>query len=141
MKGQSIIFSTFVPFLIFIISIGILYIFIQGIINNMYQNALIVLDRANKIYSEHIKILNNQTSYLSPYLTIQNVGYSTLDLSCFQLFVNGKLTAFNYDQRFLLPNQIGNITFQNTSLINASWNYINLITCNGIRYDYTVYAS
>lgn len=141
MKDQTSIFGVIITFLAFLISIFILYYYIQNTANTIYLRTLIVSSEIYEKYSELIRILNNQTLYSSPYLTIQNIGYRTLDLSCFQLFVNGNLVQFNYTQRFLLPNQIENITFPNNYLNNESWNYINLITCNGLRYDDTIYVS
>ena len=139
MKGQSI-YSSILSFLVFVLSITTLYFFIQGGINLIYDRANAIVDRASIIMSENIDFLNNKTSYNNPYLTIRNSGKISLDLSCFKLFVNGNLVNFNYSLRFLYPNQIANLTFSNLYIKNNSWNYINLVSCNGLRYDWTIYV-
>jgi archaellum component FlaF (FlaF/FlaG flagellin family) len=140
MKAISPIISAMFSFLIFLLSIAILMWYINTTTNALYEKAYIIAKKAHEKALENIKFLNNETSFTNPYISIKNIGSTILDLKCFKLFINGKLTEFNYTKEILFPNEISNITFENTYLKNNSWNTINLISCNGLRYIYTIYA-
>jgi len=113
---------------------------------NGYFSPFSVANQVRNIVGENIKFLNNQTNYSSPYLIIYNNGNKALDLSCFQLYVNGYFSSFNYSINYLypsnlfLPGENATIYFNNNYLVNNSWNYIILVSCYGVKFQTLIYA-
>ncbi|BFI73337.1 hypothetical protein YN1_3240 [Nanoarchaeota archaeon] len=141
------IIGAIIGFIIFSLSISILYIILNNYFNNYTKTSNAIASEIKNIIGENIEFLNNQTNFSSPYLIIYNNGNKALDLSCFQLYVNGYLTPFNYSinylypSNFLLPNENATIYFSNQYLINNSWNYIILVSCYGVKFQTLIFSS
>jgi archaellum component FlaF (FlaF/FlaG flagellin family) len=132
--------------IIFFISITVLYTILDNAFKG-YYSAYSIAKEIKNIVGENIKFLNNQTNYSSPYLIIYNNGNKALDLSCFQLYVNGYFTPFNYSINYLypsnlfLPGENATIYFSNQYLVNNSWNYIILVSCYGVKFQTLIFSN
>jgi len=83
------IIGAIIGFVIFIVSSSVLYLILNNYYKNFYYTANSIDNQIKNIVGENIKFLNNQTNYSNPYLIIYNNGNKALDLSCFQLYING----------------------------------------------------
>jgi archaellum component FlaF (FlaF/FlaG flagellin family) len=135
-----------ISFVVFFISITILYLILNNTFKG-YYSAYTIAREIKNIVGENIEFLNNQTNYSSPYLIIYNNGNKALDLSCFQLYTNGYFTPFNYSINYLYPSNLllsgenATIYFSNQYLVNNSWNYIILVSCYGVKFQTLIFSN
>ncbi len=127
------IIGAIIGFIIFFVSITILYLILNGSFKNYYYSANTIANEIKNIVGENIEFLNN--------------GNKALDLSCFQLYVNGYFIPFNYSINYLypstlfLPGENATIYFSNQYLVNNSWNYIILVSCYGVKFQTLIFSS
>ncbi|WP_258393216.1 hypothetical protein [Nanobdella aerobiophila] len=141
------IIGAIIGFVIFSLSLFALYFILNNSFASYKYTANSINEEIRNIIGENIEFLDNQTTYINPNITIYNNGNKALDLSCFQLYVNGYYTSFNYSINYLypsnllLPGENATIYFSNNYIENNSYNYIIFMSCYGDRFQTLIYVS
>ncbi|MEM5806538.1 MAG: DUF2341 domain-containing protein [Candidatus Aenigmatarchaeota archaeon] len=142
MKTNSIIIGTAFSFLFFLIAISIFLFYLNYNINNLANIILKNIQKYEKSTFEIIEILDDKISL--PEIKIKNIGKLSLDLSCFKVYVNGNLINFSYEIEEILkddllnPSEIARIRLDN---IKNGWNKIEIISCNGKKFEKAIFFS
>ncbi|MEM0379286.1 MAG: hypothetical protein QXG71_00790 [Nanopusillaceae archaeon] len=142
MKTNSIIIGTAFSFLFFLIAISIFLFYLNYNINNLANIILKNIQKYEKSTFEIIEILDDKISL--PEIKIKNIGKLSLDLSCFKVYVNGNLINFSYEieeilkDNLLNPSEIARIRLDN---IKNGWNKIEIISCNGKKFEKAIFFS
>jgi len=129
----------------FIIAIVAFYIF-SNLISYNLQNFDKVLEKNYEFYEkrslELIDFLNNSTNTSNPNIVIKNVGKVSLDLSCFNLYIEGNKVNFTYQITEMYPDNLLNPSENATLYFNYSnvgWKKAILISCDGKRFETLIY--
>jgi len=143
MRGDlSQIFGAIVGFIIIIVSF---YIF-SNLISYNVQNIDKALEKNYEFFEkrslELIDFLNNSTNISNPNIVIKNVGKVSLDLSCFNLYIEGNKINFTYQINETYPDNLLNPSENATLYFNYSdmgWKKVVLISCVGKRFETLIY--
>jgi len=143
MKGDlSQIFGAIVSFILIIIVISIF----SYITSYNIQTFDKTLEKNYEFYEkrslELIDFLNNSTNISNPNIIIKNIGKVSLDLSCFNLYIEGDKIGFTYQINEVYIDNLLNPSENATLYFNYSdigWKKVILISCNGKRFETLIY--
>jgi len=143
MRGDlSQIFGAIAGFIIIIVVISVFSYITSYNIQNLHK----ILKKNYEFYEkrslELIDFLNNSTNVLNPNIIIKNIGKTSLDLSCFSLYIEGNKINFTYQINEIYSDNLLNPS-ENVTLYfnysNTGWKKVVLISCNGKRFETLIY--
>lgn len=138
----SSIVGAFVVFITFLLSISLLNYFIQSNYDRGEQRILYISNIIYEKLKENIEFLNNETSSSDPEVIIKNKGKSSIDLSCFKVYVDGQLSNYTYYINEVYVDSLLNPGENATIELNPSspgYHKIGLVSCNGNRFETIIY--